>query len=80
MVDAFRKECNLAIQKAKDNYLKNLGNKWMDPNTTRKSYRKIINRVMKKCDAPKIPPILINNKYVISCKEKANEFVKYFTQ
>ena len=35
---------------------------------------------MNKSNAPKIPPILINNKYVISCMEKANEFVKYFTQ
>ena len=35
---------------------------------------------MSKYKAPKILCILINNKYVISCKEKANEFVKYFSQ
>ena len=54
--DAFH---NLAIQKAKDNYLKDLGNKLIDPNTSQKSYWRIINRVMNKCKAPNIPPIII---------------------
>ena len=79
-VGAFRKKCDFPIQKAKDNYLTNLGNKLIDPNTSQKSNWKIINKVMNKCKAPKIPSNFINNKFVVSCKEKANEFVKYFPQ
>ena len=60
-VDTFREECNLAIQNAKENYLKKLGNELADPNTCQKSYWKIINRVMNRCKAPKIPPLLVNN-------------------
>ena len=34
---------------------------------------------MNKCKSPKIPPILINNIFVLNAKEKANEFIKYFS-
>ena len=44
------------VEAAKLTYLKNLGNKVNDPGTSQKSYWKIINRVMNKCRAPKIPP------------------------
>ena len=33
-----------------------------------------MNRVMNKCKAPKIPPILSHNKFIINCKAKANAF------
>ena len=36
--------------------------------------------MMNKYKAPKIPPIFINNKFVVSCKEIANEFIEYFPQ
>jgi len=78
-VDKFREECELRIQSAKSNYLNKLGNKLIDPNTSQKSYWKIINRVMNKCKAPKIPPLLVNNKYIINCKEKAEIFASYFS-
>ena len=51
-VDGFRDECKLAIQAAKNNYLENLGNKLVDPNTCQKSYWKVINKVLNKCKAP----------------------------
>ena len=45
----FRGECQQAVLNAKSTYLTNLGNKVNDPNTSQKSYWKIINRVMNKC-------------------------------
>ena len=44
-LDTFRSECQHAIENAKSSYLTNLGNKVNDPNTSQKSYWKIINRV-----------------------------------
>ena len=55
-LDDFRVECQQAVVKAKLSYLTNLGNKVNDPNTSQKIYWKIINKVMNKCRAPKIPP------------------------
>ena len=77
-VDIFREDCELKIQIAKSNYLK-LGNKLIDPNTSQTSYWKIINKVINKCKAPKIPPLLVNNKNIINCKEKAEMFAMYFS-
>ena len=78
MVDIFREECDLAVQKSKESYLNKIGNKLIDPTTNQKSYWTLVNRVMNKCKASKIPPILINNTFVVNCKEKANEFISYF--
>ena len=44
-LDTLRNECHQAVEKAKLSYLTNLGNKVNDPNTSQKSYWKIINRV-----------------------------------
>ena len=33
---------------------------------------------MNKCKAPKIPPILVDNIYIVKAQDKAREFVKYF--
>ena len=69
-LDTFRSECQLAVETAKSSYLTNLGNKVNDPSTSQKSYWKIINRVMNKCRAPKIRPLLINNQFILDCREK----------
>ena len=61
------------------NYLTNLGNKLNDSSTSCKSYWKIINRVMNKCRVPRIPPILVNNLFVLDCKEKAKLFNDLFS-
>ena len=34
-----------------------------------KLYWKIINRVMNKCRTPKIPPLLVNNVFILNCRE-----------
>ena len=78
-VDTFRQECESEVFKAKDIYMKNIGNKLIDPSTSQKAYWKLINRVMNKCKAPKIPPLLVNNKYIINCTKKAAEFASFFS-
>ena len=47
--------------------------------TFQKSYWKIINRVMNKYRAPKIPP-LINNRFILECREKVKLFNDFFSQ
>ena len=41
-------------------------NKLNNPKTGKKSYCKIINKVVNKCKAPKIPPLLVNNLFVLN--------------
>ena len=79
-IDGFRIECQQAVETAKLSYLTNLGNKVNSPGTSQKSYWKIINRVMNKCRAPKIPPLLVNNLFILNCREKARFFNDYFSQ
>ena len=79
-LEVFRIECQKAVESAKLSYLTNMGNKVNYPGTSPKSYWKIINRVMNKCKAPKIPPLLINNRFILDCKEKAKHFNDFFSQ
>ena len=79
-LDAFRIECQKAVATAKISYLTNLGNKLNDHNTSQKSYWKIINRVMNKSRAPIIPPLLVNNVFILNCREKAKYFTDFFSQ
>ena len=79
-IDGFRIECQQAVETAKLSYLTNLGNKVNSPGTSQKSYWKIINRVMNKCRAPKIPPLFVNNLFILNCREKARFFNDYFSQ
>ena len=77
-LDAYSDICNKVISKAKEDYLNLSGSKLANPSTSKKTYWKIINRVMNKCKAPKIPPLLVDNKFIIDCKEKANIFARFF--
>ena len=79
-LDTFRRECQQAVESAKLSYLKNLGNKVNDPRTSQKSYWRIINRVMNKCRTPKIPPIFVNNMFILNCCEKAKSFNDWFSK
>ena len=45
--DKFREDCNLAVQIATDKYLRDLGNKLTNPNTSQTSHWKIINKLLK---------------------------------
>ena len=73
-LDNFRKECQEAVENTKLSYSTNLGKRLHNPNTSHKFYWKIINTLSNKCKAPKIPPLLINNLFIINCKEKAKLF------
>ena len=68
-VEVFRQECNTAIKKSNEEYLSNIGNKLTNPDTCQKLYWKLINRVMNRCKAPKIPPILVNNVFVVNARD-----------
>ena len=80
-LDAFRIECQQAVETAKSSYLTNLSNKKVNkPGASQKSYWNIINRVMNKCRGPKIPPLLVNNMFILNCRQKARLFNDYFSQ
>ena len=70
-LDGFRVECQQAVESANLSYLTNLGNNVNDPNTSQKIYWKIINKVINKCRALKIPPLLVNNLFVMISSAKA---------
>ena len=57
-----------------------MGDNVNKPGTSQKSYWKIINRIMNKCRAPKIPPLFINNQLILDCKEKDKYFNDFFSQ
>ena len=78
-LDSFRNECYEAISLAKKRYLSTIGNDLADPLISKRTYWKIINRVMNKCKAPRIPPILSENDFVINGREKATLFANYFS-
>ena len=68
-LDAFRTECHKAVEMAKLFCMTNLGNILDNPNTPQKYHWKLINRVMNISRAPKIPPFIVNNLFVLNCKE-----------
>ena len=70
-LDNFRQACQEAVETAKLTYLTNMGKELNNPNTSQKSYWKIISKVMNKCKAPKIPPLLVNNTFVLNYRGKA---------
>ena len=70
-LEVFRIECQQAVESAKQCYFTNLG---MILALHKKSNWKIINGVMNRCRAPKIPPLLVDNVFVLNCVEKAKLF------
>ena len=77
-LDNFRLEVQKAVEDAKKTYLINLGNKLHNEHGNGKTYWKIINKVLNRSKAPKIPPLLVDNKFILDCKEKATLFTKFF--
>ena len=76
-LDVFRTECQQAVETSKPSYLMNLGNNANNPNTSQKSFWKIINRVMNRCRGPNIPPLLGNN-WFSSIAEKTQDISMTF--
>ena len=58
----------------------NSGKNLHNHNSNNKFYWKIINTLLKKCKASKIPPLLVNNLFIINCKEKAKLFTDFCSQ
>ena len=79
-LDKFREECQTAVESAKTSYISNLGSKLHDKNTQPKAYWKIINRVLNKSRAPRIPPIFHGETFAIKCAEKARIFMDFFSK
>ena len=77
-LDVYRKECAVAIEKSKQDYLCKLDNKLSDNCIGQKTYWKILYSLLNKCKIPRIPPLLIDNKFVTSCKEKVTFFNNLF--
>ena len=78
ILDRFRNECFNAITNAKEKYLRHLGDKLADPTTGQKTYWKILNKFLNKCKVPRIPPLIVNDKFIIDYKEKASLFNTFF--
>ena len=77
-LDIHREKCAESIERSKQNYFLNLGRKLANNRTGQKSYWKIVNNLLNKCKIPRIPPLLISDKFVTSCKEKATLFNNFF--
>ena len=78
-LEVFRNECQKAVENAKQSYFTKMGDQLSNPETSQKTYWKIIHKVVNKCKA-KIPPLSINGSFILGCKEKANHFVDFFSQ
>ena len=59
--------------------MKALGCKLTEKELSKKAYWKILKNLMNKSKAPKIPPLNVNGKFVIDCKEKAELFNDLFS-
>ena len=77
-LEVYRSECAKYIETSKQNHLHDLGNKLANKCTGQKTYWKIVNNFLNKSKIPRIPPLLVDNKFVINCKEKASLFNNYF--
>ena len=68
------------ITTSKNAYFSNLGERLNDPATSPKSYWAILKRFLNKIKIPSIPPILVNNNFIINFVEKANLFNAFFAE
>ena len=74
-----RREAKNTFAEAKRDYYTNLSHKIMDPNTTSKSYWKLVKSVYGNKQHVSIPPLLENGVLINSDTEKANLLNAYFT-
>ena len=75
-LDVHRSDCAEAIEKSKHNLLNDLGKKKLaEKGTGQKTYWKIVNNLLNKYQIPHIPNLLVANKFVINCKEKAAHLI-----
>ena len=73
-----KKEYTDMVLTAKEKYLVNEGTKLSNPNTTIRNYWSIIKRFIAPSAISVIPPLLINNCYVVNSEEKCKHFNDFF--
>ena len=66
------------IEKSKDDYYYRLGKRLNNSSTSGKSYWTILKAFYNKRKISLIPPLLVNNSFVIDFKEKGNLFNDFF--
>ena len=71
-------ELSEVITNRKEDYNRHLGNKLNDPQSSPKTFWKILKTFYNGNKIPLIPPIIVNNKLVSDYDEKANHFNKFF--
>ena len=71
-------ELSEVITNRKEDYNRHLGNKLNDPQSSPKTFWKILKTFYNGNKIPLIPPIIVNNKLVSDCDKKANHFNKFF--
>ena len=59
------------IEDAKDKYFTKIGRTLSNPETGRKLYWSLINKILNKAKIPIIPPLLENDVFVLDFSEKA---------
>ena len=68
------------IEDAKDKYLMKIGRKLSDPETGKKLYWSLINKILNKAKIPIIPPLIENDIFVLDFTAKAEIFNDYFIE
>ena len=79
-LDTFRSDTANIIESTKEKYLMSQGVKLADQSTGQKTYWKIMNEFLNKTKIPRIPPLFLNGKFIVCCKEKAQAFNNYFAE
>ena len=77
IIDRIREECFQAIKTSKENYLKSLGDKFIDKTTGPKTYWGIINS-LNKWKIHRIAPLLVADEIIFDHKEMAKLFNDHF--
>ena len=68
------------IEDAKDKYFTKIGRTLSNPDTGKKLYWSLINKILNKAKIPIIPPLLENDVFVLDFTAKAEIFNDYFIQ
>ena len=77
---ALQEKLSFLTEKSKNSYYSKLSQKLSNKGTSSKAYWSILKTFLNDKKIPYIPPVLHNNKFVISFKEKAELFNTFFAE
>ena len=80
LLETANKELSEIIERNRNEYFNGLATKLNNPQTSAKSYWKILKTFTNGKKIPSIPPLLVNSKYVSNFSVKANIFNKFFAE